>query len=261
MQTIVNKTFKEIAPGDAATVQRTLQAGDVRAWAAAFGDVDMLAGPAESQGAAGIVMAILTALVGSALPGPGTSIRTTSVQIKGALPIGTAMTARLVVREKRRATGGETPHTEKPPRPRNRERAIRQAMELYRTIGSPGFPTSEVELRAKVERSINRCYYPEGLTRHLLAVQTSGSRVEMLRGIRLPALVLHGSDDPLIPVEAGKDTAANIPGAKLRIIPGMGHDLAAGLLPILINAIAQHCEAADGRSPRATARSPTGSSS
>ncbi len=88
MQTIVNKAFKEIAPGDAATVQRTLQAGDVRAWAASFGDVDKLARPAESQGAAGIVMAILTALVGSALPGPGTSVRTTSVQIKGALPIG-----------------------------------------------------------------------------------------------------------------------------------------------------------------------------
>src|SRR5271165_4285129 len=101
MTTIVNKTFEEIAPGDAASVQRTLQAGDVRAWAAAFGDADMLAGPAESQGAAGIVTAILTALIGSALPGPGTSIRTTSVQIKGALPIGAAMTARLVVREKR----------------------------------------------------------------------------------------------------------------------------------------------------------------
>ena len=101
MQTIVNKTFEEIAVGDAASVQRTLQAGDVRAWAAAFGEVDMLAGPGESQGAAGIVTAMLTALVGSALPGPGTSIRTTSVQIKGALPIGAAMTARLVVREKR----------------------------------------------------------------------------------------------------------------------------------------------------------------
>ena len=88
MQTIVNKTFKEIAVGDTASVQRTLQAGDVRAWAAAFGEVDMLAGPGESQGAAGIVTAILTALVGSALPGPGTSIRTTSVQINGALPIG-----------------------------------------------------------------------------------------------------------------------------------------------------------------------------
>ena len=51
MRTIVNKTFKEIAVGDAASVQRTLQAGDVRAWAAAFGEVDMLAGPGESQGA------------------------------------------------------------------------------------------------------------------------------------------------------------------------------------------------------------------
>ena len=105
MQTIVNKTFKEIAVGDAASVQRTLQAGDVRAWAAAFGEVDMLIGPGESQGASGIVTAILTALVGSDLPGPGTSIRKTSVQISGALPIGGAMTARLVVREKRSDQG------------------------------------------------------------------------------------------------------------------------------------------------------------
>ena len=105
MQTIVNKTFKEIAVGDAASVQRTLQAGDVRAWAAAFGEVDMLIGPGESQGASGIVTAILTALVGSDLPGPGTSVRKTSVQISGALPIGGAMTARLVVREKRSDQG------------------------------------------------------------------------------------------------------------------------------------------------------------
>src|SRR5271166_5441549 len=105
MATIVNKTFEEIAPGDAASVQRTLQAGDVRAWAAAFGDADMLAGPGESQGAAGIVTAILTALVGSALPGPGTSIGTTTVQIKGPLPIGAPLTVRLVVREKRSDQG------------------------------------------------------------------------------------------------------------------------------------------------------------
>lgn len=105
MKTIVNKTFEEIAPGDAASAQHTLQAGDVRAWAAAFGDADMLAGPGESQGAAGIVAAMLAALVGSALPGPGTSIRSTSVQIKSALPIGAVMTVRLVVREKRSDQG------------------------------------------------------------------------------------------------------------------------------------------------------------
>ena len=105
MQTIVNKTFDEIALGDAASAERTLQAGDMRAWAAAFGEGELLAGPGESQVAAGIVTAMLTALVGSALPGPGSSIRAISVQIKGALPIAAAMTVQLVVREKRRGSG------------------------------------------------------------------------------------------------------------------------------------------------------------
>ena len=105
MQAVANKTFDEITPGDTASVERTLQAGDVRAWAAAFGEGATLAGPGESQAAAGIVTAMLTALVGSALPGPGSSIRAISVQIKGTLPIAVAMTARLVVREKRADPG------------------------------------------------------------------------------------------------------------------------------------------------------------
>ena len=101
MQTVVNKTFDEIAPGDAASAERTLQAGDVRAWAAAFGEGDLLAGPDESQAAAGIVTGMLTALVGSALPGPGSSIRSVSLEVKGTLPIAATMTVRLVVQEKR----------------------------------------------------------------------------------------------------------------------------------------------------------------
>src|SRR5271165_4412791 len=101
MPTIVNKTFEEIAVGDGASTQRTLQVGDVRAWAAAFGEIDTRAGPGETQAAAGIVAAMLTALVGSALPGPGSAIRMISVQIKAALPIGAVMTARLEVREMR----------------------------------------------------------------------------------------------------------------------------------------------------------------
>ncbi len=105
MKTIVNKTFEEIAVGDTASDERTLQLGDVRAWAAAFGEVAMHAGPGEGQEAAGIVTGILTALAASALPGPGTSIRSTSVRIKSALPIDAAMTARLVVREKRSDQG------------------------------------------------------------------------------------------------------------------------------------------------------------
>jgi len=98
---IENRTFDEIKLGDTASVQRTLQARDVRAWAAAFGDVGPLAEAGDMQGAAGIVTAILTALVGSALPGPGSSIRSTAVQVLAALPIDEAMTAQVVVREKR----------------------------------------------------------------------------------------------------------------------------------------------------------------
>jgi phosphotransacetylase len=100
-RTLVDKTFDEIAVGDSASAERRLQAGDVRAWSAAFGEAGTLTGPGESQVAAGIATAVLTALVGSSLPGPGSSIRATSMQIKGRLPIGAVMTTRLVVREKR----------------------------------------------------------------------------------------------------------------------------------------------------------------
>jgi phosphate acetyltransferase len=101
MRTIVNKTFDEIAVGDSVSSERRLQVGDVRAWSAAFGEAGTGAGPGESQVAAGIATAILTALVGSDLPGRGSSIRATSVQIKGELPIDAVMTVRLIVREKR----------------------------------------------------------------------------------------------------------------------------------------------------------------
>jgi pimeloyl-ACP methyl ester carboxylesterase len=61
---------------------------------------------------------------------------------------------------------------------------------------------------------------------------------------RVPTLVIHGSDDPG-PVEAGKDTARRIPDPKLQIVPGMGHDFANKLVPILVEAIAEHCRTAN----------------
>ena len=136
----------------------------------------------------------------------------------------------------------------------DREGIIAHGMRAYRAIGSPGFPTPDAALRAKVERAADRSYYPAGVGRQLLAVLASGSRVDLLKEIRVPSLVIHGADDPLVPVEAGIDTARCISGAALQIIPGMGHDLADGLIPILTEAIAEHCLAVDDRSGSAAPR-------
>jgi pimeloyl-ACP methyl ester carboxylesterase len=125
----------------------------------------------------------------------------------------------------------------------DREGIIERGMNVYRVIGSPG----EAELRRKIELATDRSYYPAGVERQMMAILASGSRANVLGGIRSPTLVIHGADDPLVPVEAGKDTARRIPGAALKIVPGMGHDLAPGLVPILAGAIADHCLAADER--------------
>ena len=101
------------------------------------------------------------------------------------------------------------------------------------------------ELRAKVGAAFDRSYYPTGTGRQFAAIVASGSRVEMLKELSVPTLVLHGADDPLVPVAAGRHTAGQIPGSILTIIPGMGHDLATGLIPILVEAIATHCQATD----------------
>ena len=117
-------------------------------------------------------------------------------------------------------------------------------MGVYRAIGSPAYPNDDATLRARLERSILRSYYPQGMARHLVAVAASGDRSALLGRITQPTLVIHGRDDPLVPVECGTDLAKKIPGARLELIDGMGHDLPPGLLPRLAQSIAAHCRAA-----------------
>ena len=117
---------------------------------------------------------------------------------------------------------------------------------LARTIGSPGYPTAEDRLRARTRASIRRSFYPEGPTRHLSAIVADGDRRPMLRDIAVPTLVLHGEDDPLVPCEGGRDTAACIPGAKLKTIRGWGHDLPLELVDEVADAIAGHAKSATG---------------
>jgi proline iminopeptidase len=125
---------------------------------------------------------------------------------------------------------------------------------VFGVIGSPGFPTEREALREQVSRSVRRGHYPAGVTRQLIAIVASGDRRRLLRKIIAPTLVIHGAEDPLVPVEGGRDTARHIAGARLMVIEGMGHDLAPGLQPILVEAIAAHCRESQTRMQRASAR-------
>jgi pimeloyl-ACP methyl ester carboxylesterase len=81
----------------------------------------------------------------------------------------------------------------------------------------------------------------------MAAIAASGDRRAFLNRIVAPTLVLHGSDDPLVPVEGGRDTAANIKNAELRLVAGMGHDLPAALYSTVADAI--EAAAAKARAP------------
>ena len=100
---------------------------------------------------------------------------------------------------------------------RIRSREYHPAHDVYRVIGSLGYPVPEDVLRSRVEASVYRSYYPQGIGRQMLAILSDGSRVKRLSTIKGPTLVIHGADDPLVPLAAGKHTAQAIPGAKLEI--------------------------------------------
>ncbi len=111
---------------------------------------------------------------------------------------------------------------------------------LFDVIGSPAFRAPTAAERARLTRSLQRSFNPAGTARQLIAVIASGDRSADLARVRAPTLVIHGADDPLVPVAGGRDTAAKISGARLTIIAGMGHDFAPALVPILVQALTGH---------------------
>jgi pimeloyl-ACP methyl ester carboxylesterase len=123
------------------------------------------------------------------------------------------------------------------PLPTTRAESIERGLTVFRVIGSPGFPFDEEEIRERAALSYDRGLNPGGTLRQAAAIFASGNRTEALRSVRLPALVIHGRDDPLVPFAAGEDTVANIPGAELLAIEGMGHDLPRAVWSRIIDAI------------------------
>jgi len=126
------------------------------------------------------------------------------------------------------------------PDPSSRDSVIQMIMKSYRVLGSPDYQRSDEELRKLASDSFDRSYYPQGFYRQFAAIMASGSRVDLLRTIRTPTLVIHGNSDPLIPVACGVHTAEQIEGARLERIDGMGHDLPPQLLGRMVELIDEH---------------------
>ena len=127
------------------------------------------------------------------------------------------------------------------------ESLVEHYANVFGVIGSPGFAVDRDLLRHNLRQIVNRGVHPAGTARQLLAILASGDRRPLLARIVAPTLVVHGSDDPLVPVAAGRDTALHIRGARLEIIRGMGHDLPPGVQPLLVERIVEHCRGASGR--------------
>lgn len=133
----------------------------------------------------------------------------------------------------------------KPANPKDLNSVTEHMMKVVRTIGSPAYPTPEAALRTRIMASVKRNITAAGIARQLVAIAASGDRVSLLKTVMVPTLVIHGTDDPLVPLACGRDTARLITGSTLREVSGMGHDLPEALIPTLVEMIASHCHASE----------------
>jgi pimeloyl-ACP methyl ester carboxylesterase len=127
-----------------------------------------------------------------------------------------------------------------------REAYVERAERVFRLVGSPGFPVDVERLREVAGVSYDRGVTAAGVGRQMAAILASGDRTAVLRRIRVPTLVVHGTADRLVGPSGGRATARAIPGAQLTTIDGMGHDLPRGVWPRLLDGIEQTADRADG---------------
>ncbi|MFX0048597.1 MAG: alpha/beta fold hydrolase [Candidatus Hermodarchaeota archaeon] len=131
------------------------------------------------------------------------------------------------------------------PAPTEREAYIKESVKGWRILYGSGFPYPEDLYRERAAAAYDRSFYPQGMKRQLFAILGTENRVSKLGSIKVPTLVIHGSDDPLVPVEGGKETAECIPGAEFLIIEGMGHSLPAPIWTQVVEAIAKNADKAN----------------
>ena len=129
----------------------------------------------------------------------------------------------------------------------DREGFIRSRVETDQVIGSPAYPIPEEELRAHAEADLDRSYHPTGFARQYAAILASRDRRAELKKLTMPVSVVHGTEDPLVPLAGGRDTAENCPTAELFEIPGMGHNFPREVYESVLDGIESAVKRASGQ--------------
>lgn len=130
------------------------------------------------------------------------------------------------------------------PPPATREEFLARFAQTWKVLRVGSFPEDEARDRLRAERVFERGLNAPGVGRQLRAILASGSRKQRLASVKAPTLVIHGTVDPLVRPEGGKDTAASIPGARLLMVEGMGHAIPIPMWPQIIDAIDKHAHGA-----------------
>jgi len=130
------------------------------------------------------------------------------------------------------------------PPPKTKDEFLIRFAQTWKVLRVGSFPLDEAKDHERALRVFERGLNPAGVGRQLRAILASGSRKERLRSVKAPTLVIHGTVDPLVRPEGGKDTAASIPGAKLMMVDGMGHAMPIPMWPQIIDAIDKHAHGA-----------------
>lgn len=149
-----------------------------------------------------------------------------------ALPPPSAEAQALLVR---RSAGGQ-----------GRDELIESGVFNAMVIASPAYPPDPEAVRARVTAEIDRAHRPQGYVRQRAAILADGDRSERVRRIAAPTLVIHGTHDPLVPHQGGEELASLIPGARLLLFEGMGHEIPDALVPQIADAVADLSRPASG---------------
>jgi pimeloyl-ACP methyl ester carboxylesterase len=131
--------------------------------------------------------------------------------------------------------------------PKDRDGYVEHVVALYGHIGSKGFPIDEQRLREQAALAHERGVSAAGNGRQMGAILTAPDRTKRLAEVTAPTVVIHGTADRLVRPSGGKATAKAIPGAKLVMIEGMGHDLPREAWDRIVSEIAANAARADDR--------------